>query len=97
MSGTFCATHPKGRSGKRYLTLICRKLLSRELGGRVAALEAFQETEHEAVDEALILTISAAVAAYLGVKPRIRQIRLVSNPQWVQQGRATIQASRKLA
>ncbi len=68
-----------------------------QLGGRVAALEAFQETQHEVVDEALILTISAAVAAYLGVKPRIRQIRLVRSPQWVHQGRATIQASRKLA
>jgi methylmalonyl-CoA carboxyltransferase large subunit len=65
-----------------------------QLGQRVAALEAFQQTQqHEAVDEDLILTISAAVAAYLGVKPKIRQIRLVSNPQWVQQGRATIQAS----
>ena len=64
-----------------------------QLGGRVAALEAFQETQNEAVDEALVLTISAAVAAYLGVKPRIRQIRLVSSPEWGQQGRATIQAS----
>ena len=68
-----------------------------QLGQRVAALEAFQETQHAAVDEELILTIGAAVAAYLGVKPKIRQIRLVSNPQWVQQGRATIQASHELA
>lgn len=68
-----------------------------QLGQRVAALEAFHETQSAAVDEDLILTISAAVAAYLGVKPKIRQIRLVSNPQWVQHGRATIQASRKLA
>jgi methylmalonyl-CoA carboxyltransferase large subunit len=68
-----------------------------QLGQRVAALEALKETQHAAVDEELILTISAAVAAYLGVKPKIRQIRLVSNPQWVQQGRATIQASHGLA
>ena len=68
-----------------------------QLGQRVAALEAIQETQHAAVNEELILTISAAVAAYLGVKPKIRQIRLVSNQQWGQQGRATIQASRKLA
>lgn len=66
------------------------------LGQRVAALEAAQQTQQPAVDEELILTISAAVAAYLGVKPRIRQIRLVSNPQWVQHGRATIQASHEL-
>ena len=68
-----------------------------QLRQRIAALEAFQETQHAAIDEELILTISAAVAAYLGVQPRIRQIRLVSNPQWVQQGRATIQASHELA
>ena len=67
------------------------------LSQRVAALEARHEPHQEVVDEALILTISAAVAAYLGLKPRIRQIRLVSNPQWVQQGRATIQASHELA
>ena len=67
------------------------------LGQRVAALEAFQETQETAIDEELILTISAAVAAYLGVKPKIRQIRLVSNPQWVQRGWATIQASHRLA
>ena len=68
-----------------------------QLGQRVAALEAFQDSQQAVVDEDLILTISAAVAAYLGVRPKIRQIRLVSNPQWVQQGRATIQASHELA
>ena len=68
-----------------------------QLRQRIAALEAFQATQHAAVDEELILTISAAVAAYLGVKPKIRQIRLASNPQWAQQGRAAIQASHKLA
>ena len=68
-----------------------------QLGQRVAALESSQQTREAAIDEELILTISAAVAAYLGVKPRIRQIRLVSNPEWGQQGRATIQASHELA
>lgn len=66
------------------------------LSERVAALEAAQQTQQPAIDEELILTISAAVAAYLGLKPKIRQIRLVSNPQWVQHGRATIQASHEL-
>src|SRR5581483_7928533 len=45
----------------------------------------------------LIAALSAAIAAYLGVKPRIRQIRLLGSAPWVQQGRATIQASHTLA
>ena len=66
-----------------------------QLNDRVAALESHQPAK--VVDEEMILTISAAVAAYLGVKPKIRQIRLMSNPQWSHQGRATIQASHDLA
>jgi methylmalonyl-CoA carboxyltransferase large subunit len=47
-------------------------------------------------DDALICVISAAVAAYLGVHPHIRQIRLVGGTSWAQQGRVTIQASHAL-
>ncbi len=65
-----------------------------QLSQRVAALEAGQQPANE---QALVLAISAAVAAYLGVTPKIRQIRLISNPQWVAHGRATIQGSHKLA
>lgn len=50
----------------------------------------------EPIDEELILVISAAVAAYLGYKPRLRQIRLLGSTTWAQQGRATIQASHDL-
>jgi methylmalonyl-CoA carboxyltransferase large subunit len=48
------------------------------------------------ITEEEILAISAALGAYLGVRVRIRQIRLLSSPAWAQQGRATIQASHKL-
>lgn len=44
----------------------------------------------------IVLAISAAVAAYLGVEPHIRQIRLVHNHPWGQQGRVTIQASHRI-
>jgi methylmalonyl-CoA carboxyltransferase large subunit len=47
----------------------------------------------EGLSEEILLVISAAVAAYLGHKPRIRQIRLVGQPAWAQQGRVSIQAS----
>jgi methylmalonyl-CoA carboxyltransferase 12S subunit len=45
----------------------------------------------------LVLVISAAVAAYLGVEPHIRQIRLLHSHPWGQQGRVTIQASHRIA
>src|SRR5689334_19330373 len=79
------------------------------LGERVAALEAAAgvktaatapavplETEPESLSEELVLVLSAAIAAFLGTKPHIRQIRLLGNAAWAQQGRATIQASHAL-
>lgn len=48
------------------------------------------------LSEELVLIISAAIAAYLGKKPYIRQIRLVSSPTWTHQGRVSIQASHAL-
>jgi len=44
-----------------------------------------------------VLVISAAVAAFLGKKPHIRQIRLLGSVAWAQQGRTTIQASHALS
>jgi methylmalonyl-CoA carboxyltransferase large subunit len=72
-----------------------------ELRERVATLEAAARTSSsiggEGLSEELILTITAAVAAYLGVKAHIRQIRLLDSPSWALQGRATIQASHALS
>jgi methylmalonyl-CoA carboxyltransferase large subunit len=48
------------------------------------------------ISEEELLAISAAVAAYLGVRAHIRQIRLLSSPAWAQQGRVSIQASHRL-
>jgi methylmalonyl-CoA carboxyltransferase large subunit len=48
------------------------------------------------ITEEELLAISAALGAYLGVRPHIRQIRLVSTPVWAQQGRVSIQASHRL-
>jgi len=79
------------------------------LGERVAALEAAAgvkraaavpaaapKAEPEGLSEELILVLSAAIAAFLGMKPHIRQIRLLGTAAWAQQGRATIQASHAL-
>jgi methylmalonyl-CoA carboxyltransferase large subunit len=74
------------------------------LSNRVAALEAAVEKHPEAVapaentglSEELIAVIGAAIAAFLGKKAHIRQIRLLGAATWAQQGRATIQASHGL-
>jgi methylmalonyl-CoA carboxyltransferase large subunit len=80
--------------------------LRREVGRlseRVAALEGAARPARPApsaadgLSEELVLVISAAIAAYLGKKPHIRQIRLLRSDAWAQQGRATIQASHALS
>ena len=49
--------------------------------------------EKPEITEEELLAISAALAAYLGVRVRIKQIRLLSSHAWAQQGRVSIQAS----
>jgi methylmalonyl-CoA carboxyltransferase large subunit len=76
-----------------------RREVSR-LSDRVATLEAAAPASAPAaadgLSEELVLVISAAIAAYLGKKPHIRQIRLLGTAGWAQQGRLTIQASHAL-
>jgi len=50
----------------------------------------------EPIPEHVLAAISACVAAYLGERVHIRQIRLVASPAWAQQGRVFIQASHRL-
>lgn len=67
------------------------------LDERMARLEQEVKTAAlppaDTVSEELALVIAAAVAAYLGKRPRIRQIRLLGSTAWAQQGRVSIQAS----
>jgi methylmalonyl-CoA carboxyltransferase large subunit len=53
--------------------------------------------EPEGLSEEHLLVISAAIAAYLGKRAHIRQVRLLGSAAWAQQGRVTIQASHSLA
>jgi methylmalonyl-CoA carboxyltransferase 12S subunit len=62
---------------------------------RLRELEARNDAP-QGITEEEILAISAAVAAYLGVRAHIKQIRLVSGNAWAQQGRVSIQASHML-
>ena len=50
------------------------------------------------ISEEELIAISAAVAAYMGERGNIRQIRVIhSSGAWAQQGRVSVQASHRLA
>jgi methylmalonyl-CoA carboxyltransferase 12S subunit len=78
-----------------------------DLVARVTRLEAREPvqptkpapaaTPHQPVfTEAKLLAISAAIAAFMGERVHIRQIRLVRSNIWAQQGRLSVQASHQL-
>jgi methylmalonyl-CoA carboxyltransferase large subunit len=48
------------------------------------------------LSEEVLTVISAAIAAFLGVKAKIKQIRLVGSEAWAKQGRASIMGSHHL-
>lgn len=60
------------------------------------AANAPSAAEPALATEELLAIISAALAAHLGVKPHIRQVRLLGGVSWAQVGRVTIQASHVL-
>jgi methylmalonyl-CoA carboxyltransferase large subunit len=78
--------------------------LERLENGGTAAVEAQPVNGHapspveepvaeEGISEETLVAISAAIAAYLGERVHIRQIRLISTSAWAQVGRASVQAS----
>ncbi len=52
---------------------------------------------HEAISEETLTVIAAAVAAFLGERAHIRQVRLVASQAWAQQGRVSVMASHRWA
>jgi methylmalonyl-CoA carboxyltransferase large subunit len=68
------------------------------LKARIATLEhqvAQSAAASAPVTEEDMLAISAAVAAFLGVRARIRQVRLVHSSAWAQVGRMGTHASHR--
>jgi methylmalonyl-CoA carboxyltransferase 12S subunit len=63
---------------------------------RLSSVESVAEPAEERLSEETLIAIAAAVAAYLGHKPKIRQIRLVRSASWAQEGRVSIQASHRI-
>ena len=80
-----------GRLGERLAAL------EEVVGARPAVSAVPPPAQAEDLSEELVAVISAAIAAFLGKKPHIRQIRLLGTTAWAQQGRVTIQASHALS
>lgn len=71
--------------------------LTKETAAKEAAPQAVETPAGpEPISEEELLAISAALAAYFGVRLHVRQIRLISSSAWAQQGRVSIQASHRL-
>ena len=58
-----------------------------------AVAPAPAEAPADEITEDELLAISAAVAAYLGVRAHIRQVRLIQSTTWGQIGRLNVHAS----
>lgn len=61
-----------------------------------AAAPAAAPTAPGDITEEELLALSAAIAAFLGVRARIRNVRLVHSATWAQVGRVHIQASHRM-
>jgi methylmalonyl-CoA carboxyltransferase large subunit len=55
------------------------------------------ERPREEITEEVMLVIAATVAAFLGERAHVRQVRLVSSEAWAQQGRVSVMASHRWA
>lgn len=66
------------------------------LSERVETLEAELSSVREElppppIPDEVVLAISAAVAAFLGHRAKLKQIRFSPRPEWARQGRAAVQ------
>ncbi len=61
--------------------------------GHAAAAPAAREE----ITEEVMLVIAATVAAFLGERAHVRQVRLLASEAWAQQGRVSVMASHRWA
>jgi methylmalonyl-CoA carboxyltransferase large subunit len=66
------------------------------LAGPAATVHAAPQAAATEATEEDLLVIAAAVAAFLGVRARIRHVRLLQSSAWAQVGRATVHASHRV-
>ncbi len=67
-----------------------------EVEGSPAGVPA-PATPRGEVTEEVMLVIAATVAAFLGERAHVRQVRLLSSEAWAQQGRVSVMASHRWA
>jgi methylmalonyl-CoA carboxyltransferase large subunit len=84
------------RELREQVAQLAERISSLETAAGAAAPAVVQPAPAPEISEELVLVISAAIAAFLGKKPYIRQIRLISSPTWSHQGRVSVQASHAL-
>ncbi len=63
----------------------------------IAAATPAAEAPAEEISEDILLVISAAVAAFLGERAHVRQVRLLHSDAWAQQGRVSVMSSHRWA
>ena len=63
----------------------------------VASASTGPPTRSEEITEEVMLVIAATVAAFLGERAHVRQVRLLSSEAWAQQGRVSVMASHRWA
>jgi methylmalonyl-CoA carboxyltransferase 12S subunit len=68
-------------------------LLANSASKQPQTAEVAGPTIHGEISREVLLAITAAVAAFLGKRATIHQIRLTGSTAWAMQGRATVQAS----
>ncbi len=64
---------------------------------RPGTVAAVPPEPREEIAEETMAVIAAAVAAFLGERAHIRQVRLLASEAWAQQGRVSVMASHRWA
>ena len=72
-----------------------RKLTDR-VEGLEAEIKSIKLLNAQNVPEEVVVAISAAVAAYLGHRAKVKQVRLRHNQAWTDAGRFDIQHSHRI-
>jgi len=66
-------------------------------GAEVVPNGGTERHEPREIPEEILLVLSAAVAAFLGERAHVKQVRLLHSDAWAQQGRVSVMASHRWA
>ncbi len=97
-AGAVSARHMVRREIEKLRALLAPPPRPAEPAPAVAAPLLPAPVEEEEISEETLMVLSAAVAAFLGKRARVRAVRMVrpGTSPWAQEGRVSIQASHAL-